>query len=135
MDEDEYRTGLVAVYQDRDGHSFRRVDGRITLNWVGVLDRRLTRPATIRWSGRLMSQGKGNYRLAALVHGAITVKLNGKTLLRSDHSAQRAATVREGTWNSSIGSFLRGRFPSAFNGIAPGRRHPSTRACPSRRAT
>ena len=81
--DDEYRGGLLATYQAADGTSCQRVDSRLAFSWQDATpDPRINPgPFSVTWSGYLMSQVQGPYRLAAYVKGQFQLKLNDQLLL------------------------------------------------------
>lgn len=83
-DEDNpFRPGLIAEYQ-QDGASATRVEPTISVAWLDAPpDPRFSSgPLHVSWSGRLLTQGPGAYRLHAYGIGEVQIELAGKTVLQ-----------------------------------------------------
>lgn len=84
--EDEFQPGLIGEYTDADGQRLTRIDPRVSFAWgdrppaAGLGDG----PFTVRWSGYLMSQASGEYRLYAYAQGRVSIVLDGETLLDAE---------------------------------------------------
>jgi mono/diheme cytochrome c family protein len=84
--DDEYQAGLLADFHAKRGNAtelVQRVDSRLAFSWPDATpDPRITPgPFSVTWSGYLMSQVQGPYRLAAYVKGQLQLKLNDQLLL------------------------------------------------------
>jgi len=84
--EDEFGRGLIGEYTGGEAATFSRVDGALSFVWgAGTPDARLRQgPFSVRWSGYLMSQAPGEYRLYAYAQGRVAIELNGETLLDAE---------------------------------------------------
>ncbi|MEQ8791054.1 MAG: c-type cytochrome [Pirellulaceae bacterium] len=84
--DDEFSPGLLGRYTAGEGQSCTRVDPALSFVWgENPPDARLGRgPFTARWSGYLMSQANGEYRLYAYAQGRVTIELGGETLLDAE---------------------------------------------------
>lgn len=86
IEDDEFRSGLVGHYSDTLGHSFARRDATISLApGDAQIDRRLDGTSLqVRWTGFLMSQAVGEYRLHTYSAGNVQITLDGETVLRAE---------------------------------------------------
>lgn len=85
FEDDESRPGLIGHYRGDDERTFKRVDSRIAFAWgEQTPDRRLPgKDFEVDWSGYLMSQTPGKYRLSAWVDGDLRIELAGKVVLEA----------------------------------------------------
>jgi mono/diheme cytochrome c family protein len=85
-EDDELQTGLIGSYRDRAGHTLRRVDPQLALQWQQTPpDRRLsTGPYAVHWNGFLMSQARGAYRLSVYAAGKVRVSLGGQVVIEGE---------------------------------------------------
>ena len=83
IDDDEFRPGLIAEYSNAAGQRCVRVDRAISFDWGRrPPDARLgAGPFSARWTGYLMSQLPGEYRLYVYAAGKVSIRLGGKPLL------------------------------------------------------
>ncbi|MEO2022841.1 MAG: PA14 domain-containing protein, partial [Pirellulaceae bacterium] len=89
--DEQYRAGLLADFRAQRGNAtgrVQRVDSRLAFSWQdSPPDPRITPgPFSVTWSGYLMSQVQGPYRLAAYVKGQLQLKLNDQLLLDGNTS-------------------------------------------------
>jgi mono/diheme cytochrome c family protein len=84
-DDGDFRGGLIATYLDQHGTSVTRIDSTVAQAWDGkVPDRRLAvGPIQAEWTGYLMSQAPGSYRLKAFFQGRLSIELAGRTVLEA----------------------------------------------------
>ncbi|MDP6555210.1 MAG: PA14 domain-containing protein, partial [Pirellulaceae bacterium] len=84
-DDGEFRDGLIGTYLDQRGTSVTRVDRTVAQAWDGsAIDRRLAAgPIQAEWTGYLMSQAPGTYRLKAFFHGRLSIELAGRIVLEA----------------------------------------------------
>ncbi|HJN11026.1 MAG TPA: c-type cytochrome [Pirellulaceae bacterium] len=84
-DDGEFRDGLIGTYLDQRGTSVTRVDRTVVQAWDGsAIDRRLAAgPIQAEWTGYLMSQAPGTYRLKAFYHGRLSIELAGRIVLEA----------------------------------------------------
>ncbi|MCO6458945.1 MAG: c-type cytochrome [Pirellulaceae bacterium] len=103
-DDDELQPGLVAVYRDAAGREARRIDAEVNLHWSrsDVPDGRLSQgPYQAEWTGLLLTQSRGSYRLSAFVEGELSVRLAGKPVLEA--STKQPQWVRSEPIDLSFG--------------------------------
>ncbi|MCB9940918.1 MAG: c-type cytochrome [Planctomycetaceae bacterium] len=86
VEDDEFRSGLIGRYSDQTGNSFLRRDETISISPGNVpIDRRLEGDSLrIRWTGFLMSQALGDYRLHVYGTGDVQITLDGESVLRAN---------------------------------------------------
>jgi mono/diheme cytochrome c family protein len=86
IEDDELRSGLIGHYSDRAGHSIARRDPTISIGpGNDAVDRRLKADSLrVRWTGLLMSQAVGEYRLHVYGAGSVQIQLAGKTVLKAE---------------------------------------------------
>ena len=90
-DDVEFRGGLIGTYVDQQGTTVSRVDRSVAVAWDGTApDRRLAAgPIQSTWTGYLMSQAPGAYRLKAYFQGQLSIELDGQTVLESSSKTPR----------------------------------------------
>ncbi|MBX7166308.1 MAG: hypothetical protein K1X74_08150 [Pirellulales bacterium] len=90
--------GLLATYRGQSASiTFSRLEDEPTLFVAAdeVPDPRLSpRAWSVQWSGQLESIADASYRLAALIHGTLSVRVDGQLVLQSK-SDEPAETVSE----------------------------------------
>ena len=86
IEDDEFRSGLIGHYSDHLGHALTRRDATISIAPGDVsVDRRLDGTSLrVRWTGFLMSQAVGEYRLNVYGAGSVQIKLDGETVLSAE---------------------------------------------------
>ncbi len=88
-DDLEFRRGLLGKYRDASGHTVTRIDRTIAIAWDGASpDRRLVAgPIRSEWTGYLMSQAPGEYRLKAYFQGQLSIELAGQMVLEAERDS------------------------------------------------
>ncbi|MEX0819088.1 MAG: c-type cytochrome, partial [Pirellulaceae bacterium] len=91
IEDDEFRSGLIGHYSDQSGHSFARRDATVSLTSADVpVDRTLRADSLqVRWTGFLMSQAVGEYRLHVYGTGSVQIELDGKSVLKAESQSPR----------------------------------------------
>ena len=86
IEDDEFRSGLIGHFSDDLGNSLVRRDATVSLAPGDVpIDRRLQGTSLrARWTGFLMSQAVGEYRLHVYGAGNVQITLGGETVLRAE---------------------------------------------------
>ncbi len=89
IEDDEFRSGVIGHYSDTLGHSLARRDTTISLAPGNVLiDQRLAGTSLqVRWTGFLMSQAVGEYRLHVYGVGHFQIALDGESVLRAESNS------------------------------------------------
>ncbi|MDA1054294.1 MAG: c-type cytochrome [Planctomycetota bacterium] len=87
VEDDEFRGGLIGSYADQHGHSLTRRDTTVSIASGDVpIDRRLEGTSLrVHWSGFLMSQAVGEYRLHIYGTGSVQIELDGNTVLQAEN--------------------------------------------------
>jgi mono/diheme cytochrome c family protein len=82
-DENPYRPGIVAVYRGVGGAEHSALEDEIAFDWgEGPPDRRLSAgPFAVTFTGRLLVQTPGTYRLHVFAAGAVHVDVAGNVLI------------------------------------------------------
>lgn len=83
FEDDEFRSGLIGHYSDQSGRAFERRDTTISV-LAGDSPR-------VRWSGFLMSQSVGDYRLHVYGTGSVQIKLDGVVVLHAENKTAQWA--------------------------------------------
>ncbi|GIW79389.1 MAG: hypothetical protein KatS3mg105_1196 [Gemmatales bacterium] len=83
-DEIDWRPGLVVQFTGEKGVRFQRIDETISYDWSKIpVDPRLEAGKfSAQWKGRLFVKTEGKYQFKAHVSGSITLRIDGKVLLR-----------------------------------------------------
>ncbi|HTN77331.1 MAG TPA: hypothetical protein VL096_18860, partial [Pirellulaceae bacterium] len=82
-DDQPFRPGLIATYHDQRAQPVVRIEPMVALDADAVPgDPRLPIGAqTVRWQGRFLTQGGGDYRLHVYAVGEVKIELAGKLVL------------------------------------------------------
>ena len=86
VEDDEFRSGLIGSYSDNQGHRMTRRDATVSLHaGNGQIQRQLDADSLqVQWTGFLMSQAVGEYKLHVYGAGNIEIVLDGETVLKSE---------------------------------------------------
>ncbi|MBC8351436.1 MAG: c-type cytochrome [Planctomycetes bacterium] len=91
IEDDEFRSGLIGNYSDPQGNSLSRRDAAVSIApGTSSIDRRLDGISLrVHWTGFLMSQAVGDYRLHVYAAGNVRIQLNGTTVLKSESDTSK----------------------------------------------
>jgi mono/diheme cytochrome c family protein len=87
-DEDEFQTGLKAVYSD-NRTSVARIDHQLNFDWTAATpDPRIQSDFTTTWSGNLLVRLPGRHTFHVLITGALTLQVNDQSVLLAEGEDQ-----------------------------------------------
>jgi hypothetical protein len=96
--------GLLAVLQPHDGDNQlpaeKRLDGSLAFCCLGSQLLNGDKPFTATWSGTLTAPASGVYSMTLFTQGAVDLKLDGRSVMRSDGSSE---TTLEASPNLTAG--------------------------------
>jgi mono/diheme cytochrome c family protein len=87
-DEDEFQTGLKAVYSD-SRTSVTRIDRQLNFDWTAATpDPRIQSDFTTTWSGNLLVRQPGRHTFHVAITGALSLHVNDQSVLLAEGEDQ-----------------------------------------------